>query len=52
MNSNTKVFISHNHTDVFYAEILIDIFKKIGVSSSNIYCSSVDGYGTSLRETF
>ena len=47
-----KIFISHSHLDKFFAEKIIDILEKIGVASSKIICTSVEGYGIPLGEDF
>jgi len=47
-----KLFISHSHQDVFYAEQLIEVLEKIGLESEKIFCSSVEGYGVPLGEDF
>lgn len=47
-----KVFISHSSVDEVYAQIVIDILEKIGLSEDRIFCSSVSGYGTPFGENF
>lgn len=47
-----KVFISHSTKDKDYVEELIDILETIGLKSTQIFCSSFDGYGIDLGEDF
>jgi len=47
-----KVFISHSTKDKDYVEELIDILETIGVKSTQIFCSSFEGYGIDLGENF
>ncbi len=47
-----KVFISHSSIDKDYIEKVIDILELIGVHSSDIFCSSFEGYGIKLGENF
>lgn len=47
-----KVFISHSSKDKAYVEEIIDIIETIGLNSSQIFCSSFDGYGIDLGENF
>jgi len=47
-----KVFISHSSKDKLYVEEIIDIIETIGLHSSQIFCSSFDGYGIDLGENF
>jgi len=47
-----KVFISHSSKDKVYVEEIIDIIETIGLNSSQIFCSSFDGYGIDLGENF
>lgn len=52
-NQNAKtpmVFVSHSHYDKDVAEALVDLLENIGFDSSNLFCSSVDGYGIGLSE--
>jgi len=51
-NKCERIFISHSSKDKAVVEELIDIFETIGVSSSQIFCSSFDGYGIPLGEDF
>ena len=47
-----KVFISHSNIDREYVEEIIDILETIGLMSSQIFCTSYDGYGIDLGENF
>ncbi|MDE5423863.1 toll/interleukin-1 receptor domain-containing protein [Ancylomarina sp. DW003] len=47
-----KVFISHSTKDKEYVEELIDILETVGLKSTQIFCSSFDGYGIDLGENF
>lgn len=47
-----KVFISHSSKDKANVEEIIDIIETIGLNSSQIFCSSFDGYGIDLGENF
>lgn len=44
------VFISHSSEDKIFAEALVVMLEDIGFDSSNLFCSSVDGYGVGLSE--
>lgn len=44
------VFISHSSKDKKFAESLVELLENIGFDSSNLFCSSVDGYGVGLSE--
>lgn len=51
MNKNEKtpmVFISHSSMDKDFAEKLVTLLEDLGLDSTNIFCSSVNGYGISL----
>lgn len=51
-NQINKIFISHSSKDKLIVEDLIDIFETIGINSSQIFCSSFDGYGIPLGKDF
>lgn len=51
-DNQKKVFISHSSKDKHFADELIEILEYIGVPSENIFCTSVEGYGTPLGENF
>lgn len=42
------VFISHSSKDKSFVEALVDLLESLGLTKSNLFCSSVDGYGISL----
>lgn len=42
------VFISHSSKDKEFAESLVTLLEDIGLDSSNLFCSSVDGYGIGI----
>lgn len=44
------VFISHSSKDKKFAEALVGILEDIGFDSTNLFCSSVDGYGVGLSK--
>ena len=43
-NKQTKIFISHSSKDRSYVELLVTLFDSMGLSSSQIFCSSLPGY--------
>ena len=44
------VFISHSSKDKDFAEALVDMLEVLEFDSSNLFCSSIDGYGIGLSE--
>ncbi|CAM3797670.1 toll/interleukin-1 receptor domain-containing protein [Flavobacterium gelidilacus] len=48
----SKVFISHSSLDKNIVEELIDILETIGLNSTQIFCSSFEGYGINFGEDF
>lgn len=44
------VFISHSSKDKEFAEALVVLLEDLGFDRSNLFCSSVDGYGIELSE--
>ena len=42
------VFISHSSKDKPFVEALVDLLESLGITKSNLFCSSVDGYGIFL----
>ena len=44
------VFISHSSKDKYFADALVVLLEDIGFDSSNLFCSSIDGYGVGLSE--
>lgn len=52
-NTNiNKVFISHSSSDKIFVEEIIDLIETIGLNSTQIFCSSFDGYGIDLGQDF
>ncbi|WP_374252881.1 toll/interleukin-1 receptor domain-containing protein [Acinetobacter brisouii] len=51
-NRLKKVFISHATKDRKIVEELIDLLETIGINSTQIFCSSFEGYGIPLGEDF
>jgi|GEM_PF-5101993 len=47
-----KVFISHSSKDKVYVELMINLLEDIGLKSSQIFCTSLPGYGIDLSEDF
>ncbi len=47
-----KIFISHSIKDKVVVGKTIRILEEIGIKSSQIYCSSYEGYGTPLGENY
>lgn len=45
-----KVFISHAHEDKDFVEALVELLEGIGLDKSNLFCSSIPGYGIPLNE--
>ena len=43
-----RIFISHKTEDSDYAKAIIDMLIKLGVDHTDIFCSSVQGYGIAL----
>lgn len=48
----SKIFISHASKDSEIVEDIIEIFETIGVESSQIFCTSFEGYGIGLGDDF
>lgn len=44
------VFISHSSKDKDFAEALVVLLEDIGFDNTNLFCSSIDGYGIGLSE--
>lgn len=51
-NKINKIFISHSTSDKDYVEEIVDLIETIGLKSTQIFCSSFDGYGIDLGENF
>lgn len=45
-----KIFISHSSKDKPYVEKIVEFLEDIGLGESQIFCSSVHGYGIPLSE--
>lgn len=53
INSDSKtpmVFISHSSKDKEFANALVALLEDIGFDNSNLFCSSVEGYGIALSK--
>ena len=50
MVKTPMVFISHSSKDKAFAEALVVLLEDLGMDSSNVFCSSVDGYGVGLSQ--
>ena len=48
----SKIFISHSSKDKKIVEELIEILETIGMNSTQIFCSSFEGYGIEYGENF
>ena len=48
--NSPMVFISHSSKDKAFVEELVELLERIGFDESNLFCSSVDGYGIELGE--
>lgn len=44
------LFISHSSKDKDFVEALVVLLEDLGFDSTNLFCSSVDGYGIGLSE--
>lgn len=51
-NVQKKIFISHATKDKEIIEELIDLLESIGINSTQIFCSSFEGYGIPLGDNF
>lgn len=49
-SNSPMVFISHSSKDKAFVEELVELLESIGFDDSNLFCSSVDGYGIGLGE--
>lgn len=45
-----KIFISHAKLDKPYIELLVELFEFMGLDDTNLFCSSVAGYGIPLNQ--
>ncbi len=48
----TRIFISHSSKDANFVEEIIDLLEAIGIESTQIFCSSFEGYGLDLGDNF
>lgn len=39
------LFISHSHEDSCFVDALVELLRSIGFNGTNMFCSSVEGYG-------
>lgn len=44
------VFISHSSKDKDFVEALVVLLEDLGMDSTNVFCSSIDGYGVGLSQ--
>ena len=44
------LFISHSHEDAGFVDALVELLRTIGFNGTNMFCSSVDGYGVAEGE--
>lgn len=44
-----KIFISHSEKDKEFVKLLINLLESIGMNETNIFCSSMPGYGVPLK---
>jgi predicted component of type VI protein secretion system len=51
-NVITKVFISHSSKDSSIVEEIIEVLESIGLNSTQIFCSSFNGYGIDYGDNF
>jgi hypothetical protein len=51
-NTITKIFISHSSNDSAIVEEVIEILESIGLNSTQIFCSSFNGYGIDYGDNF
>lgn len=49
-SKSPMVFISHSSKDKGFANALVELLENIGLDSSNLFCSSVEGYGIALSQ--
>lgn len=50
--SYSKVFISHSSKDSKIVEEVIELLESMGLNSTQIFCTSFEGYGIDLGENF
>lgn len=44
------IFISHSSKDKDFVEALVVLLEDLGMDSTNVFCSSIDGYGVGLSQ--
>lgn len=44
------VFVSHSSKDKPFVEALVNLLEDLGMSSKNVFCSSINGYGIKLGQ--
>ena len=50
IKKSPMAFISHSSKDKAFVEALVELLESIGFDESNLFCSSIDGYGIGLGE--
>jgi len=50
--TNNKIFISHASADLPIVEEIIELLESIGLTSTQIFCTSFEGYGINLGDDF
>ena len=50
MYKTPMVFISHSSKDKDFAEALVVLLEDLGMDSTNVFCSSINGYGVGLSQ--
>lgn len=48
MIKTPRLFISHSTKDLIFIEEIVSLFEFLGFDGSNMFCSSVEGYGVPL----
>lgn len=49
-NKRPMLFISHSHEDSCFVDALVELLRSIGFNGTNMFCSSVEGYGVTEGE--
>ncbi|HFU75112.1 MAG TPA: toll/interleukin-1 receptor domain-containing protein, partial [Arcobacter sp.] len=52
MVTNNRIFISHASADLPIVEEIIELLESIGLTSTQIFCTSFEGYGIGLGDDF
>lgn len=50
VKKSPMVFISHSSKDKDFVEALVVLLEDLGMDSTNVFCSSIDGYGVGLSQ--